>query len=96
MVGVIVCVVIIRIFLSFILWGVWAINYDNTLNVFFFPYKKVYADFRRVYSKAGAMILTAVYVYMTYYVFLYELIAAFAIGAKMAFDFVFKERKSDS
>lgn len=90
----IVVINIIRIFFSAILWGIEGINKDNSVNVFFFPYTKTYNDAREMgYSKTGARIITIVFAYVTFYVFVYELIVALFIGAKMAFDFVFKEKK---
>lgn len=97
MIGYIVAINIIRFFFSGILWAVEGINGDNSINVFFFPYTKTYKDAREMgYSKIGALIITIVFAYVTFYVFGYELFVALIIGAKMAFDFVFKERKSDS
>ena len=97
MIGYIVLINIIRIFFSGILWALEGINKDNSINVFFFPYIKTYNDAReKGYSKTGALIITILFAYLTFYVFVYELIVALIIGAKMAFDFVFKERKSDS
>jgi len=97
MFGYIVAINTIRIFLSAILWALMGINTDNSINVFFFPYTKVYNDARETgYSKTGARIITIVFAYVTFYVFVYELIVALFIGAKMAFDFVFKEKKNDS
>lgn len=97
MIGYIVLINIIRIFFSAILWALMGINTDNSINVFFFPYTKTYKDAREMgYSKTGSMILTILFMYLTFYVFLYELIVAFFVGAVRAFDFVFKEKKSDS
>jgi len=97
MIGYIALINIIRFFFSGILWALGGINKDNSINVFFFPYTKTYNDAREMgYSKAGALIITIVFAYFTFYVFIYELFVAIIIGAKMAFDFVFKERKSDS
>ena len=90
----IVVINIIRIFFSAILWAIEGINKDNSVNVFFFPYTKTYNDAREMgYSKTGARIITIVFAYVTFYVFVYELIVALFIGAKMAFDFVFMEKK---
>ena len=97
MLGYIVAINLIRIFFSAILWALEGINKDNSINVFFFPYTKTYNDAREMgYSKTGARIITIVFAYVTFYVFVYELIVALFIGAKMAFDFVFKEKKNDS
>lgn len=97
MIGYIVAINMIRIFFSAILWALMGINTDNSINVFFFPYTKTYNDAREMgYSKIGALIITIVFAYFTFYVFVYELLVALIIGARMAFDFVFKEKNNDS
>ena len=97
MIGYIVAINMIRIFSSAVLWALEGINDDNSINIFFFPYTKTYNDAREMgYSKAGALIITIVFAYFTFYVFVYELFVALIIGARMAFDFVFKEKNNDS
>lgn len=93
MIGYIVLINIIRIFFSGILWALEGINKDNSVNVFFFPYIKTYKDARKTgYSKIGALIITILFAYFTFYVFVYELLVALIICIKMLFDFVFKEK----